>query len=39
MRELDIGPRPATLPPKEDIGGVMVQDVEVVLNRSTTLTC
>ena len=39
MRELDIGPRPANIPPKEDIVGVTVQDIEVDLMRSTTLTC
>ena len=39
MEDLDIGPRPATLPPKEEIVGVTVQDTEVVLNRSTNLPC
>ena len=37
--DLYLGPRPASLPPKEDIVGVMVQDMEVVLKRSTTRTC
>ena len=31
--ELDIGNRPATLTPREDIVGVVVQDVEVGLKR------
>ena len=31
MGELDIGPRPATLTTKEEIVGVMVQDIEVGL--------
>ena len=39
MGELDIGPILATLPPKEYIVGLMVQDVEVVMKRSTTLPC
>ena len=39
MREVDIGPRPDTITPKEDIVGVTVQDIEVDLMRSTTLTC
>ena len=37
--ELDLGTIPDTIPPKEDIVGVMVQDMEVVLKRSTTRTC
>ena len=36
---MDIGPIPATLSPKEEIVGVMVKDVEVVLNISTTIHC
>ena len=39
MRELDIGPRPDTIPPKEEIVGVMVQDVEVGLKILSTLPC
>ena len=39
MRYLDIGSRPATLPPKEDIVGVVVQDVEVGLKISDILPC
>ena len=39
MGELDIGPRAATFPPKEEILGVMVQYTEVVLKRSTTHNC
>ena len=39
MGGLDIGSIPATIPPKEDIVGVTVQDIEVDLMRSTTLTC
>ena len=37
MGELDIGPRPATIPPKNEISGMMVQDVELGLKISTTL--
>ena len=37
MVELYIGSIPATLPPKEEIVGMMVQDVEVGLNISATL--
>ena len=36
MRELGISPVPATLPPKYYIVEVVVQDMEVGLNRSTT---
>ena len=36
MGELDIGTSPATILPKEEIVGVTVQDMEVVLNISTT---
>ena len=39
MKELDIGTIPDSLPPKEEIVGVMVQDVEVGLKISTTLPC
>ena len=39
MEDLDIGPIPTTLPPKKEIVGVTVQDMEVGLIRSTTLTC
>ena len=39
MEELGIVKIPATLHPKEDIVGVIVQDVEVGLKRSTTLPC
>ena len=39
MGDLDIGTRPPTLPPKEEIVGVMVQAVEVGLKRCTTITC
>ena len=35
--EWDIGPRPANIPPKEEILGVMVQDMKVGLKISTTL--
>ena len=35
----DIGPRPATLTPKEEIVGVTVQYMEVGLKISTTLPC
>ena len=37
MVELDIGPRPSTLPPKEEILGVMVKYVEVFLKISSTM--
>ena len=39
MGELDIGTMTATLLHKEGIVGVMVQDVELGLKISTTLTC
>ena len=39
MIELDIGPSPENLPLKENILGVMVQYVKLVLKRSTTLPC
>ena len=39
MGELDIGPRPATLLPKDELVGVMTQDMEVGLKRPTTRTC
>ena len=39
MGELDIGPRPYTLLPKEEIVGVILQGMEVGLNRSNTLPC
>ena len=39
MGELDIGTRPANLPPQEYIVGVKVQDIEVGLNISTTPPC
>ena len=39
MGELDIGPRPANIPPKEEIVGVTVQDMEVGLKISTTRPC
>ena len=32
MRELDIGNRPATITPKEDIVGVMIQGMVVGMN-------
>ena len=35
MGDLDIGTRPATIPPKEDIVGVMDQDMEVIMNIET----
>ena len=35
MGDLDIGSRPATLPTKEEIVGVMLQDMEVGPNIST----
>ena len=37
--ELDLGTIPDTIPPKEDIVGVMVQDMELGLNISTTCPC
>ena len=39
MRELDIFPIPDTLTSKEEIVGVMVQDMEVGPRRSTTSPC
>ena len=39
MGELDVGPRPDTLPPKEEILGMMVQDLELGMKISTTLPC
>ena len=39
MVELDICYITATLPPKEEILGLMVQYMGVVLNRSTTCRC
>ena len=39
IRELDIGPRPATLPTKEEIVVLIVKDTEVVLKISDTLPC
>ena len=36
--ELDIGPTPATIPPKEKILVGTVQDMKVDLNRSNTCT-
>ena len=39
MIDLDICPRPATLPPKEEILGGMDKYTEVGPNRSTTCTC
>ena len=39
MRELDICPRPATLHTEEEIVGVTVQDMGVVLEISTTIPC
>ena len=39
MRELDIGPITDTFTPKEEILGVMVQDVGLYLKISTTLPC
>ena len=39
MGELNIYPISATLPPKEEILGEMVQDVGVGLKRSTNVTC
>ena len=37
--ELDLGTIPDTIPPKEDIVGVMVQDMELGPNISTTFPC
>ena len=37
MVELDIGPRPAILPPEDEILGVTVQGMKVGLNISTTI--
>ena len=39
MVDLDLGLRPDTLPSKDDILGVVVQDVELGLKRSTTIPC
>ena len=39
MGELDIGPRPDTLPPKVEMIGVMVQGVELGLKISDTIPC
>ena len=39
MVELGIGRRTATITPKEERVGVKVQDTEVGLNISGTLTC
>ena len=39
MVELDIGPRPATLHPKEDIVGMVLQYMEVGPKIWTTCTC
>ena len=39
MGELDICPRPVNIYPKEDVLGVMVQDMELGPKRSTTCTC
>ena len=39
MIQLDIGTRPANLPPEKEILGVMVQYVEGYLKRSDTLPC
>ena len=39
MGELDICPRPSTLPTKEDKVGTTVQDMEVGMKRSATLPC
>ena len=39
MGELDICLRSDTIPPKEDIVGVMLQDVEVGLKISATIHC
>ena len=37
--DLDIGPRPATIPPEDNIVGLTVQDMEKGLKRSTTIPC
>ena len=39
MGELDIGKRLVTLPSKEDILGVTVQDMHIGMKRSTTVPC
>ena len=39
MADLDSGPIPDTLLHKDDTVGLKVQDMEVVLNRSTTIPC
>ena len=39
MGELDKGPRTSTLPPKDEILVVMVQDMAVCLERPTTTPC
>ena len=39
MGELDIGPRPTTIPPREEIVGVIFKDMKVGLKRSTTIPC
>ena len=39
MGELDIGLKPDTIHPKDDIVGVVVQDTEVDTKRSTSIHC
>ena len=39
MRDLDIGPIPATIPSAEGILGMTVQDMDVRMKRSTNITC
>ena len=39
MRELDMGTRPATITPKEEILGVTVKDLEVGIKIPVTLPC
>ena len=39
MGDLDIGPIPATTPPKDEILWVTVQEMEVGMNISTTIPC
>ena len=39
MGELDTGPRPATLPPEDDILGLPVQCMVLEMNKSNTIPC
>ena len=39
MGDLDIVTRPSTIPPEEEIVEVTVQDMELVMKISTTISC